>query len=151
MGTSFGEQTVEIAAPPEACFNALVDYDTYPDWQRAVKSAEVLELGADGLGKIVELRVDVKFRVVTYRLDYQYERPHRIRWDFIEGDGVEHIEGGYTFEPSGKGTRATYRLGIDAGVPIPGLIARTLNGQVMKRAAEDLKREVERRSVARRR
>jgi hypothetical protein len=56
------------------------------------------------------------------------------------------VEGEYLLEPAGGGTLATYRLGIDAGIPIPGLIARKLNGQVLKRAAEDLKREAERRA-----
>lgn len=58
----------------------------------------------------------------------------RIWWDFLEGEGVTYIDGEYLFEPEDSGTLATYRLGIDAGVPIPRLIARALNGQVQKNA-----------------
>jgi hypothetical protein len=72
-------------------------------------------------------------------------------WEFVEGDGVEHIDGEFTFEPtdSGERTNATYRLGIDAGVPIPGLVARRLTAGVMGRSVSDLNDEVERRRSAR--
>jgi hypothetical protein len=57
---------------------------------------------------------------------------------------VAHVEGEFTFEPQSPGSvTATYRLGIDPGVPLPGLIARRLTGGVMRRAVEDLKRRVE--------
>jgi ribosome-associated toxin RatA of RatAB toxin-antitoxin module len=146
LGLSRGEQAVEVAAPPETCFEAIVDYESFPDWQRAVERAEVLERYPDGLGKVVEFDVDAKFRRVTYRLRYHYDRPRRAWWDFVEGDGVEHVDGEYLFEPTEEGALAIYRLGIDAGIPIPGLIARRLNHQVMKRSVEDLKREAERRA-----
>ena len=146
MGISRGEQTAEIAAPPEACFEAIVDYETFPAWQAAVKGVEVLERHPDGLGKLVEVRVDAKFRQVTYRLRYHYDPPRRVWWDFVEGDGVEYVDGEYLLEPADGGTRVTYRLGIDAGIPIPGPIARKLNGEVLKRSVEDLKREAERRA-----
>ena len=143
MGVSWGEQSAEIDAAPEACFDAIVDYETFPYWQEAVISAEVLDRYEDGLGKHVEVEVDARVRRVRYRLHYHYDRPNRVWWDFVEGEGVEHVEGEYTFEPSDGGTLATYRLGIDPGVPIPGLIARRLNNGVMRRSVEDLKRRVE--------
>jgi carbon monoxide dehydrogenase subunit G len=148
MGVHSAEQQIEIAAPPEACFEAITDYETFPDWQDAVMATEVHERYPDGLGKVVEVKVDAKFRKVTYRLHYHYDRPHRVWWDFLEGDGVEHVEGEYLFEPAGDGTLATYRLGIDPGVPVPGLIARRLNQGVMKRSVKDLRAEVERRAAA---
>ena len=147
MGVHSAEQRIEIAAAPEACFEAIVDYETFPRWQGAVLAAEVLERYPDGLGKLVEVRVDAKFRKVSYRLHYHYDRPQRVWWDFVEGEGVEHVEGEYLFEPSGAGTVATYRLGIDPGVPVPGLVARRLNQGVMRGSVKDLKAEVERRAA----
>ena len=143
MGISWGEQSARIDAPPEACFDAIVEYETFPDWQDAVISALVLDRYEDGLGRNVEVQVDAKVRRVRYRLHYHYDRPRRVWWEFVEGDGVEDVEGEYTFEPDDGGTLATYRLGIDAGIPIPGLIARRLNNGVMRRSVEDLKRRVE--------
>lgn len=143
MGLSWGEQSIEIAGTPEACFAAITDYETFAEWQDAVSIVEVLDRYDDGLGRLVEVHVDAKLRQVRYRLHYHYERPHRIWWDFVEADGVHAIEGGYSFEPIDGGTRATYRLGIDPGVPVPGLIARKLTNGVMRRSVQDLKRRVE--------
>jgi carbon monoxide dehydrogenase subunit G len=145
MGLNWAEQSVEIAAPPEACFDAIVDYETFPDWQNAVASTEVIERYDDGLGKIVELQVDAKIRVVTYRLHYHYERPAKVWWDFVEGEGLKDVTGDYLFEPRDGATLATYKLGVDVGIPVPGMIYRRLNEGVMRRSVQDLKAEVERR------
>ena len=143
MGVNWAEQSIEIEAPPEACFDAITDYESFPEWQDAVLATEVLERYPDGLGKVVELHVDAKVREIRYMLRYHYDRPRRVWWDFIEADGVEHIEGEYLFEPRDGATLATYRLGIDAGVPVPGMLARRLNKGVMRRSVEDLKRRAE--------
>ena len=147
MSVHRSERSIEVAAPPEACFAAAVDYETFPEWQSAVLAVEVLERNADGLGELVEFRTDAKVKEVRYRLRYHYGDGHRVWWDFVEGDGVEHIEGEYTFEPEGEMTVVTYRLGIDPGVPAPGFIVRRLNEQVMQRSVEDLKAEIERRTA----
>ena len=148
MGLNWAEQSIEIAAPPESCFEAIVDYETFPEWQNAVVRTEVIDRYRDGLGRRVRLEVDAKLRAVRYVLHYHYERPDRVWWDFVEGSGVQDIAGDYSFEPSGEGTVATYTLGVDAGVPIPGFIARRLNSEVMRRSVRDLKAEVERRCAS---
>ena len=147
MGVHRAEHSLEIDAPPAACFDALVDYESFPRWQAAVKEVEVVDRYPDGLGRDVRVHVDAKFRDVTYTLRYSYERPERISWDYVEGD-VEHVEGEFRLEPldGGGRTHATYVLGIDPGFPAPALLVRRLNGAVMKRSVEDLKREAERRA-----
>lgn len=150
MGIHRAEQSLEIAAPPEACYDAIVDFETYPEWQEAVLRAEVLERYDDGLGKLVSLHVDAKLREVAYVLRYYHDRPRRLWWDFVEGDGIEHIDGEYLFEPLDGGARtfATYRLGVDVGVPVPGFIARRLNEGVMRRSIEETRAESQRRASA---
>jgi ribosome-associated toxin RatA of RatAB toxin-antitoxin module len=146
MGVHSAEQSESIAAPPQACFAALCDYESYPDWQQAVESVEVLERDADGRGSAVRFEIDAKVRRIAYTLRYHYEAPSRIWWELIEGD-VAAVEGEYVLEPDGDGaTHATYTLGIDPGVPVPGLIARRLTQGVMRRSVTDLRDEVERRS-----
>jgi Polyketide cyclase / dehydrase and lipid transport len=147
MGITRAEQRLEIPASREACFDAIVDFETYPEWQNAVLRAEVVESYEDGLGKVVELCVDAKVREVTYRLLYHYQPPGKLWWDFVEGHGVEYIDGEYLFEPRDGATLATYRLGVDPGVPVPGFIAKRLNEGVMARAVRDLRDEVVRRAT----
>jgi uncharacterized membrane protein len=148
MGINRAEQSIEIPAPPQACFDAIVDFETYPDWQNAVISTEVIDRYQSGLARNVRLTVDARFRRVTYVLLYHYDPPARLWWDFVEGDGVAYIDGEYLFESRAGTTLATYRLGVDAGVPMPGMVARKLNEVVMRRAVEDLRAEVERRPAA---
>lgn len=150
MGIHRAEQTIEIPGATEECFAAITDYETFPEWQEAVVSTAVLEHYPDGLGKLVEVTADAKFREVTYRLHYHYNPPGRIWWDFVAGQGVEHIEGEYVFESRGAATLATYRLGIDPGVPVPALLVSRLNRSVMKRSVEDLHAEVLRRRATQR-
>lgn len=141
------EQSIDVAAPPEICFEAIVDYESFPRWQAAAKRVEVLERYEDGLGKVVKFVVDLKLREVSYRLRYHYDPPRRVWWDFIEGDLVRDLDGDYTFESDDELTRATYRVGIEPTIAVPGFIARRLNDEMMRRSVEDLKREAERRAA----
>src|SRR5215210_7651180 len=105
MGLNWAEHTVEIDAPIETCFDAIVDYESFPAWQGAVDDTQVLER-----------------------------------------DGINGADGHYLFEDLGDGrTRATYKLGLEVGIPMPGMVARRVHKQTLKASVVDLKREAERR------
>ncbi len=149
MGINWAEHSVEIAAPIETCFAAIIDYETFPRWQGAVVDTEVLDWDAAGRGKRVRLYVDAKVRKVDYTLDYRYDEPERIEWDFVEGNGINDADGHYLFEDLGGGrTRATYKLGLEVGIPLPGRVARRAHRSTLKGSVEDLKREAERRAAS---
>ena len=132
-----------IDAEPAVCFEAITDYETFPDWQSAVKEVDVLSRDGDGRGRDVRFDIDAKVRHVSYTLRYSYEEPHLITWDYVEGD-VKSVDGEFAFEDQGDGTtRATYSLKINPGVWLPGPVKKMLTDQVMKRSVEDLKRRVE--------
>jgi ribosome-associated toxin RatA of RatAB toxin-antitoxin module len=132
-----------IEAEPAVCFDEITDYETFPEWQAAVKEVVVLSVDEAGLGRDARFSIDARVRSVSYTLRYSYERPHLITWDYVEGD-VKSVDGDYVFEDQGDGTTlATYSLDIDPGVWLPGRVKRMLTEQVMKRSVEDLKRRVE--------
>jgi ribosome-associated toxin RatA of RatAB toxin-antitoxin module len=135
-------QQALIQASPQACFDAITDYKTFPDWQDAVRSVEVVSRDAEGRGREVAFQIDAKVKSISYRLEYSYDEPHRITWEYLGGD-VKDIDGEYTFEEQDGATLAVYSVALDAGVWLPGPVARVLNNQVMKRSVEDLKRRVE--------
>jgi Polyketide cyclase / dehydrase and lipid transport len=148
MGLNWAEHTVEIDAPIETCFAAIIDYETFPSWQGAVVDTEVLDWDAKGRGKRVRLFVDAKVRKVDYTLDYSYDEPERIEWDFVEGNGINAADGHYLFEDLGNDrTRATYKLGLEVGIPLPGPVARRAHKTTLKGSVEDLKNEAERRAA----
>jgi uncharacterized membrane protein len=132
-----------IEAEPAVCFDEITDYETFPEWQAAVKEVDVLSWDDDGLGRDVRFVIDARVRSVSYTLRYSYEQPHRVMWDYVEGD-VRSVEGEFSFADQGDGTTlATYSLEIDPGVWLPGPVKKMLTDQVMKRSVEDLKRRVE--------
>jgi uncharacterized membrane protein len=149
VGLNWAEHSVEIEAPIETCFAAIIDYETFPKWQGAVVDTEVLDWDSKGRGKRVRLFVDAKVRKVDYTLDYSYEAPERIEWDFVEGNGINGADGHYLFEDlGGDRTRATYKLGLEVGIPLPGPVARRAHKTTLKGSVEDLKKEAERRAVS---
>ena len=136
-------QHVVVEGSPQQCFDALVDFESYPDWQRAVKAVDVITRDGDGRGEEVAFEIDAKVKTVRYTLRYSYEPPHRLTWDYVEGD-VKDVDGEMTLEDQGDGTTlATYSLALDAGVWLPGRLAKMLNEQVMKGSVDDLKKRVE--------
>jgi uncharacterized membrane protein len=136
-------QSVVIEASPQECFDAITDYETFPDWQVAVKSVEVVSRDRDGRGREVAFEIDAKVKIVTYLLAYSYDEPAGITWEYLDGD-VKDVDGEYRFEDQGDGTTlATYELALDPGVWLPGKLQKILSEQVMKGSVEDLKRRVE--------
>ena len=132
-----------IEAEPAACFDAITDYSTFPEWQAAVKEVQVLSRDKAGRGRDVRFQIDAKVRQVSYTLRYSYKPPASITWDYVDGD-VKSVDGEYVFEDQHDGTTlASYTLDIDPGVWLPGRVKKMLTDQVMKRSVEDLKRRVE--------
>jgi hypothetical protein len=149
MGLNWAEHTVEIDAPIDTCFAAIIDYETFPSWQGAVVDTEVLDWDSKGRGKRVRLFIDAKVRKVDYTLDYSYDEPERIEWDFVEGNGINGADGHYLFEDlGGDRTRATYKLGLEVGIPLPGPVARRAHKTTLKGSVDDLKKEAERRAAS---
>ena len=132
-----------IDAEPTVCFDQITDYETFPEWQAAVKEVDVLSRDGDGRGLEVRFDIDARVRSVSYTLRYSYERPHLVTWEYVDGD-VKAVDGEFVFEDQRDGTTlATYSLDIDPGVWLPGRVKKMLTEQVMKRSVEDLKRRVE--------
>jgi uncharacterized membrane protein len=149
MGLNWAEHSVEINAPIETCFAAIIDYETFPRWQGAVVDTEVLDWDSKGRGKRVRLFIDAKVRKVDYTLDYSYDEPTKIEWDFVEGNGINGADGHYLFEELGEDrTRATYKLGLEVGIPLPGPVARRAHKTTLKGSVDDLKKEAERRAAS---
>lgn len=137
------EQQTVVDGTPQQCFDALLEYETFPDWQRAVKAVEVVSRDRAGRGREVAFEIDAKVRTIRYRLRYSYEPPHRISWDYLGGD-VKDVDGEMVLEDRGDGTTlATYSLALDPGVWLPGPLQKILSDQVMRGSVEDLKRRVE--------
>lgn len=134
----------EIAASPQACFDALTDFERLPEWQGAVRQVRVLERDAQGRGAIVEYEVDAVLKTVRYRLRQLYDEPCRVASEYLGGDFRDFC-GEWRFSSIGDDrTRAELDLRIDPGRFVPGLLRAVIADAVMHRALRDLKAHVER-------
>ncbi len=137
-------RTEEIDASPQACFDALTDFEALPSWQGAVKSVRVLERDASGRGVVIEFEVDAKLKRVTYRLRQVYDEPHRIGSEYLGGD-FRDFAGEWRFVDLGDGrTRAELDLRIDPGRFVPGPVRSAIADAVMRRSLTDLKQHLSR-------
>lgn len=134
---------VIVAASPQACFDALLDVERLPSWQRALRAARVIERDDRGRPGVVEFEVDARVRVVRYRIRQLYDEPHRISSEYVEGD-FRDFGGEWRFTAHGAGrTCVALDLGIDPGRFVPGPVRSLIAEAVMRRALSDLKAHLE--------
>ena len=151
-----GEQefTTDVNASVDQCFATITSFEKYPDWFSSIQHSAVLDRYRDGLGKVVEYRVDMKLKSIRYVLEYEYDKPARLAWRSVDGD-IEAIEGTYLFERlSPKLTRATCRQAISIGFWVPGPIRKIMERQALQQSVLEFKAAAEsgaREAVARRR
>lgn len=134
-----------IRATPERCFEAVVDFDSYPRWANDIKAVKVESRDEEGRADLVSFRAAAFGRSVTYTLRYDYsEAPERISWAQTEGDVTSRVDGSYVFQRTDEGdTDVSYDLVVDLRVPIPGFVKRRAEGRITHTALRELKAWVE--------
>jgi len=135
--------STDVEASVQQCFTTVTEFERYPEWFSSIEHAEVLERHADGVGKVVEYRINMKLKSIRYVLEYAHEKPARLTWKSVDGD-VEAIEGSYLFEKLGpKRSRATCRQAIALGFWVPGPIRKIMEQQALKQSVLEFKAAAE--------
>jgi carbon monoxide dehydrogenase subunit G len=134
-------QTIEIDAPPKACFDVLTDYNRMAEWNGPIKEVRTLGTTDDGATE-VEYTIDAKLRTVHYVLAHTFTEPTFVGSRYVRGD-FKNFAGDYHLEDRDGGTHVTFHLRIDPGLRVPRPVAKMLNEAVMGKALNDLKRRVE--------
>ncbi|MDQ3986295.1 MAG: SRPBCC family protein [Actinomycetota bacterium] len=137
------KDSIDIEASAEEIFGVATDFETYPEWNENIKKVEVKETDEEGNPTQVWFEVDARVKTVRYTLTYDYSAaPESFSWDLLDGD-VKELSGAYRFDEFDDVTDVTYELSIDPGFPIPGILRRQAEKQIMRGALEDLKKRVE--------
>ncbi|MGH9027540.1 MAG: SRPBCC family protein [Acidimicrobiia bacterium] len=137
-------ERIHVDAPPARCFEIATDYAHYPDWAKDVKEATVLEQDGEARGQRVEYRMAAMGRSIRVVFDYDYAlAPDSFSWHLVEGDMLKQLDGTYDFDPDEGGTRVTYSLTVEVGVPLPGFMKRRAAGLIIGNALKELKRTAE--------
>lgn len=135
--------SIDIAAPAEEIFAVATDLEKYPEWNANIKKVEVKESDDEGRPTTVWMQVDAKIKTISYTLAYDYSgAPDSFSWDLVDGD-VKELSGSYEFDEFDDVTEVRYETTIDPGFPMPGMLRRQAQKQIVKGALQDLKKRVE--------
>ena len=145
-----GSSGADVAAPPEACFDVLIDYARYPEWWPGCTRATIVAGDPAQSGHEVELTFDTHSPIgqLDVRLRFAAERPHRLVPERVAGRLGRLGGDGWELEPTPDGgTRVRYdvRASLDTG--LPRLLERPLLERARRFLVEEpvraLKRRVE--------
>ena len=140
------EGSVIIQAPAADVIEVIEDYESYPEWAD-VTSVVVRARGEGGRATEVSFEVDVPvLGKAAYTLAYQYAYGDgALSWVTKEARGaIRDIRGEYLLhEIDDATTKVTYRLAVDLGVLVPGMLRTQGSKRVIENALERLKRRVE--------
>ena len=140
------EGTIVIDAPLDDVVDVIEDYESYPEWAE-VRRVEVRQRGDGGRATEVAFEVDVPvLGKAAYTLAYRYAPGDgALSWVTKEARGaIRDIRGEYLLhEVDDATTKVTYRLAVDLGVLVPGMLRTTGAKRVIENALEKLKRRVE--------
>ena len=135
--------TIDIEATAEDIFAVATDLEKYPEWNANIKKVEIKETDDEGRATKVWMQVDAKIKTVSYTLEYDYSNaPESFSWQLLEGD-VKELSGSYEFDEFDDVTEVRYETSIDPGFPMPGMLKRQAQKQIVQGALQDLKKRVE--------
>ena len=136
-----------VMAGPDRCYEAVIDFERYPEWASDIKMARVLSRDDEGRAVDVEFRAAAMGRSTTYTLRYFYgSNPRRLAWRLQRGDVTRRLDGEYEFLPVASDPSATEvvdHLAVDLSVPLPGFVKRRAEARIVRTAMEDFTRYVE--------
>ena len=135
--------TITINAPAERVLAVIADIPSYPQWTGQIKSAEVVDAGADGRPQSARFVMDAGLLKDEYTLQYAW-RPDGVDWHLIGASTVQKSQvGSYTLTDHGDTTEVTYRLAVDIAMPMLRMFKRKAEKMIMDSALKELKKRVE--------
>lgn len=141
------EQTsasIQIEASPAAVMRQIADFDSYPQWATAVKSAQVVREGSGGRAEQVHFELNAGPIKDSYVLAYQWDDDRSVSWTLVEGQQLKKLDGSYTLRDRGRGiTEVTYHLTVDVSIPMIGPLKRKAEKMIIDTALKELKRQLE--------
>jgi carbon monoxide dehydrogenase subunit G len=140
------EGEIDIEAAPEEVLETITDFESYPDWAQGVKKAEVKKTDSQGRPSEVHMEVGQMGFNAGYTLTYKYKANNGgLSWTSKDASGaVKSLKGEYELEENEDGsTHVTYRMAVEAGVKLPGLIRKQAERMIVGTALGGLKKRVE--------
>lgn len=113
--------TLTFPVSAEHYFNAVLDYEAYPEFLSGCKSAKVQKKS----GKKTEVEYDVSMvKDISYVLEHIADPSEGVmKWSLVESDFVVKNNGEWQIkEIDDEECEVTYSIDIEFKIPVPGLI-----------------------------
>ena len=123
------KETLVMDVDLDAIWEAITDYENYPEFVDGCESAEVLE--STKTKKVVEYRIN-KLKKISYTLEHKETPKKKMTWTMTEGEFFKSNDGAWTLKDLGDGqVEVTYEVevGMPALVPkaiVKGLVSSSL-------------------------
>jgi ribosome-associated toxin RatA of RatAB toxin-antitoxin module len=139
--------SIDISASPAEVLDVVAAFETYPEWAEQVKECTVLTEDGDGWADQVEFTLDAGAVKDQYVLEYDWEVAEDgtgvVSWHLVRAGLLKGLDGSYTLEQVGAGTRVTYDLEVDLTMPMLGMLKRKAEKNIISTALNELKKRVE--------
>lgn len=136
--------TILIAVPKKNVMSVIAEFAAYPEWATGVRSAEVLDTGADGRAHRVRFGLDAGIIKDSYVLGYDWDGDLQVRWELVEqGSMISEMSGRYLLADRGDRTEVTYDLAVGIRVPMIGMLKRRAEKTIIDTALKGLKSRAE--------
>lgn len=130
--------TRTFSATPEQVWNVYTDHAGWKSWARMTHSSLVVE-GKSNKNGTGAVRCLGSYGMNSHEEILDFEPPHRMTYRVVKGGlGIKNHFGEVLFEPSGTGTRVTWRCRFDSAIPGFGPAMRLLITRVFQRALDGL-------------
>ena len=145
------ESSITVAAPPVDVLAVIADVEQYPEWASGITAVDVLERCADtrpGLARFTMSSGPIRDTLLLrYEWATEPAGTGTVTWSLTEpGSVTTTLDGAYELAAGGAGTSVTYRLTVEIGIPMPGLLRRRAEKAIIDAALKDLKARVESRA-----
>jgi coenzyme Q-binding protein COQ10 len=137
-------QTIEINASPQACYDVITDYESYPDFLPETKAIQVGKKS----GNTAEVTFTIEvIKKVSYTLKMVGKPPKSVSWSMIKGEMMKSNDGGWDLEEVKSGvTKATYSIDVNLGLLVPGAVSKMLIGSNLPTMLKAFKQRIESKS-----
>jgi hypothetical protein len=136
--------TILIGVPRKNVMSVIADFAAYPEWATGVRSAEVLDSGADGRARTVRFMLDAGMIKDSYVLGYDWDGDTQVRWELAEqGSMISEMSGGYLLADRDDSTEVTYELAVGIRIPMIGMLKRRAEKTIIDTALKGLKSRAE--------
>jgi len=114
------KRTETFQVDREKIFQAITDYEKYPEFVDGVHSVKVLEKSETGAKVQYSAKI---IKNISYTLQLTHESPKRVSWKLVEGDIFKTNNGEWILEDKGNGqTEVTYSIDIELKIFAPKAI-----------------------------